>query len=677
MALRMSSADHLSKQNEYQRLCELIDEHDYISFDLYDTALLRNVLYPSDIFELVGLKLQHRNFKKMRIKAEEKARKRSEREDVHLDEIYDVLSGMIGRETSLRARQIELETEEEFTAANRFIKHVYDYAVSKNKRIMFISDMYLPEDFLARLLLRNGYNRFEKLWVSNRTGLSKATGNIYPFIKQESGISSRWLHIGDNRIADVDNAVKHQISAYHYEPVRNRAKVRGPFTLRQSIMKAIQINYTETTDGIGYWERFGIVTVSSLFYGFMTWLIQQLEGKKRVYFLSRDGHLPYQLYSLIAADRENLPEPKYLYASRRACQIPNALNMDQQEALKLLTAYNPALGQKLTLGEIFDNLRLDRRKYAHLLSEYGFADYEDEIRNEQDRQRAQQLLKSIYPDIIVQLQVEKELLLEYLRENGFDEQDEIHVVDVGWRASTHKALKDITGKRVYGYYFGTAENVYPDIAADTRGYAFHLGKPYKYRKKIMRNVMMYEFIFSAPHGSLVGFSNENEKVIPILKNTEHNELVAEAIQGIQSGVLKIFPQYIAYHEYLKDLNPVECLKDYWNFIDRKRYEDLLEFSKLTASVGIGASRQTQRYVTVVSKDMYNRHKKEVLKQIPRNLWPNALIVEGMPFQEMKSFRLSLSLWLTAWQSFGFVEKLKKAVRHPGKAFRYILLRLGK
>jgi len=664
-------------RNEYDRLCELIERHDWISFDIYDTALLRNVLFPSDIFELVGLKLQIPHFKKKRIKAEAEARRRSRREDIHLDEIYDVLGGIIGREESLRARQVELETEEEFTTANRFIKRVYDYAVSQNKRILFISDMYLPEDFLTRLLIQNGYERFEKLWVSNRIGLSKGTGSIYPHIKQISEINGRWLHIGDNRVADVDNAAKHQITAYHYESVRKHADLAGRFTLRQSIMKAIQINIAETTEGLSYWERFGIETVSSLFYGFMTWLVGQLKGKKRIYFLSRDGYLPYRLYRLLAEHLDGLPEPVYLYASRRAYQVPNALNMDLQAALELLTAYNPALGQKLTLGEILDNLRLERQKYAHLLAEYGFSDYKDEIRNEHDRRRAQRFLKAIFPDIAAQLKTETEMLLQYLREKGFEEQDEIHVMDVGWGGSTQKALKDITGKRVFGYYFGTTENVYPEIATDTKGYAFHLGKPYKFRKKIMRNVMMYEFIFSAPHGSLIGFSKKNGKIIPILKDTEQNERVVQAIQEIQTGVLKIFPQYIAYQEYLKGLKPEECLKDYFDFIDHKRHEDLLAFSQLTGSVAIGGSLCTQKYVTVVSKEEYHRNKKEVLKQISRNLWPNALIVEGMRYWEKKSLQLILNKWLFAWQSFGFLSKLKKAVRHPGKAFRYIWIRLGK
>ena len=662
---------------EYQQLCELIDQHDCVSFDIYDTALLRNVLFPSDIFEVVGLKLQIPQFKQKRIKAEAEARRRSKCEDIHLDEIYDVLGKMIGYETSLQAKQIELETEEEFTTANRFIQRVYDYAVSQKKRILFISDMYLPEDFLTRLLLRNGYDRFEKLWVSNQVGRTKGTGSIYPFIQLASGISDRWLHIGDNRIADVENAAKHQISAYHYKPVRSRINLTGPFSLRQSIMKAIQINFAETTEGLSYWERFGIETVSSLFYGFMTWLVGQLEGKKRIYFLSRDGYLPYRLYQLLAENRADLPEPVYLYASRRAYQIPNALNMDQQAALQLFTAYNPALGQKLTLGEVLDNLHLERQKYAHLLAEYGFSDYANEIRNEHDRRRAQQFLKSIFPDIAVQMQKEMELLREYLRENGFDEQNEIHVMDVGWGASTQKALKDITGRQVYGYYFGTTESVYPDIAAFTKGYAFHLGRPYKNRKKVMRNVMMYEFIFSAPHGSLIGFSKENGKVIPVLKDTERNEDVTRAIQEMHNGVMTIFPKYIAYQAYLEGLKPEECLRDYWNFIDRKCYDDLLVFSRLSGSVAIGDSPHTLKYVTVVSMDEYCRNKTEVLKQISRNLWPNTLIVEGMPYRENKSLQQILNQWLFAWQNFGFYSKLKKAIRHPGKAVRYILLRLGK
>ena len=37
-------------QEEFQKLKKLIDQYDVVSFDVFDTLLLRNVLKPTDLF---------------------------------------------------------------------------------------------------------------------------------------------------------------------------------------------------------------------------------------------------------------------------------------------------------------------------------------------------------------------------------------------------------------------------------------------------------------------------------------------------------------------------------------------------------------------------------------------------------------------------------------------------
>ena len=44
---------------------------------------------------------------------------------------------------------------------------IYNYAISKNKGIYIISDMYLPEKFILKMLNINGYRGFKQLYVSN------------------------------------------------------------------------------------------------------------------------------------------------------------------------------------------------------------------------------------------------------------------------------------------------------------------------------------------------------------------------------------------------------------------------------------------------------------------------------------------------------------------------------
>lgn len=662
----------LKLDSEYSQICQLIDQHDLISFDVYDTALLRNVLYPADIFDIVEIELKGKgiflsNFKQIRVRAEEKARSNSNKEDIHLNDIYRIISKKVGVQLSEQIKEIELSLEERFTIANSFIKRVYEYARSKRKNIIFISDMYLDKQFIGSLLNKNGYDCFE-LYVSGELGISKASSNMYRYVKGKLQENQKWLHIGDNYISDYTNARNNGITAYYYRALRDRVILDKQYTIEYSIMKAIQVNYSYTLEDMSYWERFGVNTVSSLFFGFTNWLVKQLKGKDNVYFLSRDGYLPYKIYKMFQKVLNGqLPEARYIYASRRAYQIPNIVCEDQKQALDVLTAYNSRLDQKITLDEIFRNLGLSRESYTKLLDNHGINNKFD-IKSKRDRNKLKEIIRTIYPDILNKFQQEIELLNKYFKQNMLHECREINLVDVGWRCSTQQAIQNITKIKTNGYYFGTAHNVYENIRNNVRGYAFHLGKPLRNANAIMNNVMMYELIFSAPHGSVVGFREEGSTVVPVLKDVEKNEYLYECINVFQSGVLKIIVKYLDYYDYLKNVDVQDCLKDYVKFIDEKNYDDLMEFSKLTGAVGIGDTREVQRFVVSASISEYLKDKRKIEETISKNLWRGALILHGSltELKKEKRSESSIILW-TKRVSILIV----KGIRNPKKAVQFL------
>ena len=67
-----------------------IDSHEIISFDIFDTLLLRPYVKPTDLFLHLEKLLNKEGFAQARIEAEQKARKKhSDKEDITIDEIYD------------------------------------------------------------------------------------------------------------------------------------------------------------------------------------------------------------------------------------------------------------------------------------------------------------------------------------------------------------------------------------------------------------------------------------------------------------------------------------------------------------------------------------------------------------------------------------------------------------
>ena len=82
-----------------RKLKKLIDSHDVVSFDIFDTLIKRNCFNPTDIFDIVEMKYNENyekkisKFREKRILAEKLARdKYKQYEDVTLKEIYECLS---------------------------------------------------------------------------------------------------------------------------------------------------------------------------------------------------------------------------------------------------------------------------------------------------------------------------------------------------------------------------------------------------------------------------------------------------------------------------------------------------------------------------------------------------------------------------------------------------------
>ena len=157
-----------------QKIYDAVNSHEIISFDIFGTLVLRDVMKPSDIFDIVEYKYNQQSpekklygFKAMRIQAERTMRERKETE-ILLDEIYQELNSKISDVD--RIKQIEVEAEYSFAVPNIEIKAIYNYALQRNKRIVLVSDMYLPYDLIVSILDRCGYAEYERLYLSSKIG---------------------------------------------------------------------------------------------------------------------------------------------------------------------------------------------------------------------------------------------------------------------------------------------------------------------------------------------------------------------------------------------------------------------------------------------------------------------------------------------------------------------------
>ena len=200
------------EKNEDQ-LKSLIDEYEAISFDLFDTLIMRKTLEPVDLFDLVQDRIKRKgvaitDFKKKRRTAEIQSR------DGDINKIYDNLRMLTGISESDSAliMQEEIECEKECLLPRRAMVEIMNDAIKKGKTVSIISDMYLPASVLEPILKNMEICGYRKLYVSCEYGSAKGS-QLFQIYKQEVGCA-RCLHIGDNPNSDVAAPRKFGIDSY-------------------------------------------------------------------------------------------------------------------------------------------------------------------------------------------------------------------------------------------------------------------------------------------------------------------------------------------------------------------------------------------------------------------------------------------------------------------------------
>ena len=136
------------------KIYNLIDKFDVISFDIFDTLIKRVVNNPKQIFDIVEKKYNETysdkiiNFKKNRITCEQEIQNRI----AGINDIYDNMRKYYSDDVCEILKNIEILTEIEYCNINTDIKPIYEYCKRTNKKIYAVSDMYLYAEILKRIL---------------------------------------------------------------------------------------------------------------------------------------------------------------------------------------------------------------------------------------------------------------------------------------------------------------------------------------------------------------------------------------------------------------------------------------------------------------------------------------------------------------------------------------------
>lgn len=249
---------------------------DVVSIDVFDTALLRdNRGERSRFFELAselsrrlgqeGYKIDVDFLHNLRLTIQHLAYQAVAIErpdgDAALSRIQLIQCILLGLDRSFIAQmhQAEVATEKQSLRANKDLIKCLLALRAEGKRVIAISDMYLPTPAVNDLIAdKVGTSPIEKTYVSSDVGLTKRSGKIFANIAEVEGVPlDRMVHCGDHPIADVDMPRAAGMQAIFLPRSRLHRLSRKVFAFANAVAKRRRKKATPELDRIRSRREFG------------------------------------------------------------------------------------------------------------------------------------------------------------------------------------------------------------------------------------------------------------------------------------------------------------------------------------------------------------------------------------------------------------------------------------
>lgn len=252
---------------------------------------------------------------------------------------------------------------------------------------------------------------------------------------------------------------------------------------------------------------------------YVEWVLQEAveSGKKRLYFLARDGWLMYISAKEIAKARDIDIELRYLKVSRYSLRCAQ-YGLLGESCLDIICVG----GIDITFQKIMKRAALTEEEAHHIARLCGYEEKYKCTLNHIEIQRLKRELKQIKLFFQYVRKHSKECYentIGYLKQEGLFEDIPYAIVDSGWigtiQMSLQHLLSDAGGreKTVEGYYFGLYE--LPKDADYARYHGYYITPRKEIGRKVKFSICLFETIFSSPDGMTLGYEKSEEQFLPI------------------------------------------------------------------------------------------------------------------------------------------------------------------
>ncbi|MCI5221895.1 MAG: hypothetical protein D3924_04295 [Candidatus Electrothrix sp. AR4] len=594
---------------------------DTVSFDLFDTLLIRRIHDPDMVKPAVSRyisnraaghgskKLSWQQVQKLRDTFEQEQRQKTGQRFDDFEACYpDYMSRVV--DTVFGAQEDD-----------RLLREVTDYELNKEnfllvprselvdwlrelkgqgKKILVASDVYLPAEHLERLIDHAGFlDQVDAVVSSADTFLAKASGKAFPMLLERFDLNyDRWLHVGDNPISDgfrpAEQGIHSLVLRDGLEKMRKSLVQRyhnyslGQPFYRGRVLQQVMLplERENTPKHPLYVKGFNVLAplLSAFVQGVAEHCLQA--GIKRLYFFSREGWLFEQIWNKVIpevyAGVDQLPTTSYLYVSRMALAPASCAHagLDREHAdIVFLPAGNK---------DFRDVCRVFGLEAEHFVSHLARHQIHQETVltpihagfEPKHRLHFNEMLedKAFQEEVKRQTLPANQALQIYLEEQGFFDHPDTALVDIGWLGTIqrflHRAVEHRSdAPRCHGLLFGATRGIrYPSTPYNSiTGILYDHDRFDLATSTVQYNRDLFEEACRAPHPTLNGYRLTDNRQGYELVFRHEDDAVGQAekeqdnfFKPLQEGILAGAGQYAVAASILG--YAVEDLKPWMNYL---------------------------------------------------------------------------------------------------------------
>lgn len=304
------------KGYKYADVIERIMSADAVSFDLFDTLVMRTVLSSADVLDIVSARMEERHievkdFVNKRLAAEKEL---SQGYAPKLIEIYEKVADGVAGVSTRELSALEYEVEKTLLVARKDTVRLLRDARKLGKKVYITTDTYYDHEQIVEILAQNGIYEYDAVLVSCEYKTGK-TQSLFTELKKKAG-TGNIIHIGDDIVADIQSAERNDIKTFQLYSASELLDLVGGLGLAdaaEQLSDRIKLGmfiadifnspfqFEDEDRKIKVKDAFsiGYLFCAPMINDFVVWFGQQVRNREiqNIWFCARDGYVIQKLFA--------------------------------------------------------------------------------------------------------------------------------------------------------------------------------------------------------------------------------------------------------------------------------------------------------------------------------------------------------------------------------------------